>query len=252
MLISKDQLGRQHTFTVQPQRVVSLVPSITELLCDLGLRDKLVACTKFCVWPAELKHEIAQIGGTKNIKSQQINALKPDLIIASKEENIKTQVEALEANCPVWVSDVKNLSDANAMINSLGELFGRIEDSRRIVAANRDTVRRLAKVGRGSALYLIWRQPYMSVGGDTYIHDMLLQLGYSNVCGDQLRYPALTPEEISLLKPRHILLSSEPYPFGNQHLEELQELCPEAIVELVNGELFSWYGSRLMHLISLG
>lgn len=248
MITSTDQLNREHSFAESPRRIVSLVPSITELLCDLGLRDRLVGCTKFCVRPANLKEEITIIGGTKNVKVLKVEALKPDLIIASKEENVKSQVDALEAICPVWVSDVTNVADAIVMIARLGELFGLTEKSKQVIAGNRSTLQALAKPNRGSALYLIWRDPYMSVGGDTYIHDLLEQLGYTNVCGAERRYPTIEAEEISLLRPDHILLSSEPYPFAQQHIEELQKLCPASNVELVDGEFFSWYGSRLMHL----
>ena len=245
---SVDQLGSAHHFEAVPQRIISLVPSITELLCDLGLRQNLVGCTKFCVHPADLKADTTIVGGTKNVRVETATALRPDIVIASKEENIREQVEALAEVCPAWVSDVTDLDSAADLLTRLGELFGVSERTTRIKLDNERTLTRLAKSNRGSALYFIWRDPYMSIGGDTYINSVMRRLGYTNSVGDRLRYPALSAEDIQRLSPKHILLSSEPYPFAQKHVRELRDICPTARVELVDGELYSWYGSRLSHL----
>ena len=261
MIESVDQMGQVHRFAERPNRIVSLVPSITELLVDLGVRPRsamqpsgtahsaseqnLVGCTKFCVHPVNLKTETAIVGGTKNVKRLAVEALKPDLIIASKEENVKEQVEGLQATCPVWVSDVVDIESGAKMNLLLGELFGVPNTAQQINAANAQSLARHQQAKLGTALYFIWKDPYMSVGGDTYIDDVLRQLGYENACGAQKRYPTLTEAEIKSIAPDHILLSSEPFPFKDQHIGELRELCPKADIRLVDGEFFSWYGSRM-------
>lgn len=243
-MLSVDQLGNEWIFEAPPQRIVSLVPSITELLCDLGLEDRLVGCTKFCVHPLDLRKSKTIIGGTKNIQLDRIKALKPELIIANKEENRKEDVDQLLGIYRCWVSEIKTFSEAEKMIRSLAKIFRRSQLGEQIIARNRlalpDPIPDL-----GKALYLIWRDPFMSVGRDTYIHDMLSRCGYTNCCADRERYPSLSAQNIADLQPAHILLSSEPFPFKEKHLKELQEICPSATVELVDGEFYSWYGSRL-------
>jgi ABC-type Fe3+-hydroxamate transport system substrate-binding protein len=245
MIESVDQLGRVHRFAEMPKRIVSLVPSITELLVDLGLRQNLVGCTKFCVHPNDLKTNTAIIGGTKNVKRLAVEALSPDLIIASKEENVKEQVEALQERCPVWVSDVVDLKSGAEMNMLLGELFGVQAIAKEINAANARSLAEHTFTNRGTALYFIWKDPFMSVGGDTYISNVMQAVGYNNLCQNEQRYPSLEVEKIRALKPAHILLSSEPFPFKKQHIAELKAICPNTDVRLVDGEFFSWYGSRM-------
>jgi len=238
-------MGQVHRFAERPKRIVSLVPSITELLVDLGLRQNLVGCTKFCVHPIDLKNDTTVVGGTKNVKRLVVESLSPDLIIASKEENVKAQVESLRTTCPVWVSDVVDLKSGAKMNLLLGELYGVSNMIHILNQANAKSLKKHSIPNRGKALYFIWKDPYMSVGGDTYIHDVMQAVGYSNACGDQKRYPSLTEEQIKQIDPDHILLSSEPFPFKDQHIAELKALCPNAEVKLVDGEFFSWYGSRM-------
>ncbi|MFK8055998.1 MAG: helical backbone metal receptor [Saprospiraceae bacterium] len=245
MIKSRDQMNQEHRFAERPKRIVSLVPSITELLVDLGLRQNLVGCTKFCVHPNDLKSDTAIIGGTKNVRRLAVEALQPDLIIASKEENVKEQVEALQEKCPVWVSDVVDIESGAEMNSLLGELFGVPNTAQKINVANATSLKKHTEVNRGKALYFIWKDPYMSVGGDTYINNVMHAIGYTNACADQGRYPSLTEAEIKSIDPAHILLSSEPFPFKEQHIEELRAICPDANVHLVDGEFFSWYGSRM-------
>ena len=245
MIESVDQLGQAHRFDESRQRIVSLVPSITELLVDLGLRQNIVGCTKFCVHPNDLKADTAIVGGTKNVRRLAVEALSPDLIIASKEENVKEQVEALQKSCPVWVSDVVDLASGAEMNVLLGELFGLPAIANEINAANARSLAKHSESNRGTALYLIWKDPYMSVGGDTYINNVMEAVGYENVCRNEQRYPILEVEKIKALNPAHMLLSSEPFPFKEKHIAELQAICPDADVRLVDGEFYSWYGSRM-------
>lgn len=231
-----------------PQRIVSLVPSQTELLYDLGLGDRVVGITKFCVRPAEWRRDKTKVGGTKTVNLQQVAALQPDLILANKEENVKEQVEALASLCPVYVSDIKNLDDALAMIREVGVLTGAQERAALMAA---DIQARFSDVApaeqeRERVLYVIWRRPWMGAGGDTFIHDMLRRCGWENVLEAQSRYPSFTATDLLRWQPDRILLSSEPFPFKARHIAEFREYCPQARVELVDGEAFSWYGSRLL------
>ena len=241
---SVDQLGNELVFEELPRRIISLVPSITELLCDLGLEDRLLGCTKFCVHPQDLRKSKTIVGGTKSLHFDRIKGLKPDLIIANKEENRREDIEELDRYYRCWVSEVKTYADGEDMNRSLAKIFGLESAAEQIIEQNRGALPN-PRPKHGSALYLIWRKPYMSVGGDTYIHDMLERCGYTNCLADQKRYPSLSEEAIAELAPQHLLLSSEPFPFKEKHLEELQALCPNAQVRLVDGEFYSWYGSRL-------
>ncbi|MFT5998461.1 MAG: iron complex transport system substrate-binding protein [Neolewinella sp.] len=248
MIITTDQLGTVLELPGIPGRIVCLVPSITELLVDLGLESSVVGCTKFCVRPLHLRSRQRLVGGTKNVRVEKVAELTPDLIIANKEENTREEVELLAKQFPTWVSRVRTVAEANEMITALGRLFAVEDRAAAIIAANRKTLELHRLPTPQKALYLIWRAPWMSVGGDTYIHDVMQQLGYENVAGDQLRYPTLSIDEIRALAPDRIMLSSEPYPFKPEHLEEWLEILPQAKVELVDGEFFSWYGSRLGNL----
>lgn len=232
-----------------PKRIISLVPSQTELLFDLGLEDETVGITKFCVHPEEWFRNKTRVGGTKTINIEKIAALQPDLIIANKEENVQEQVEALRGIAPVWVSDIHNLEDALDMIQTVGRLTDRYEKAEIIVRLiqHRFDQLKVSQQKKRNTLYLIWRKPWMSVGSDTFIHHIMSRAGMKNVCKDLTRYPELTDEDIVKLDPELVLLSSEPYPFKEQHIATLQQLLPDAKVLLADGEMFSWYGSRLLH-----
>jgi ABC-type Fe3+-hydroxamate transport system substrate-binding protein len=235
---------------VIPQRIVSLVPSQTELLFDLGLEEETVGITKFCVHPESWFRSKTRVGGTKSINIDKIKALKPDLILANKEENVKDQIEALTEIAPVWVSDIRTLEDGLEMIRTVGKLTDRFEKAdiiAKLIQHRFEHLQQSIPQQKQSTLYLIWRNPWMSIGQDTFIHHIMQTAGLNNVCGDQTRYPELTDEQIIKLNPSLILLSSEPYPFKEKHIAELQSLLPQAKILLVDGELFSWYGSRLLH-----
>lgn len=240
-----DQMGNEVKFNYPPQRIVSLVPSQTELLFDLGLDKQVVGITKFCEHPQAWHQSKTKVGGTKTLKLDVIDSLQPDLIIGNKEENDKESVNALKQKHPVWMSDIVTLDDALWMINAVGELTyclrksGTINDRIALVFSQ-------LKKHNASVLYLIWRNPWMGVGAHTFIHSMLQQMGLTNVLMDKLRYPELTVQQIQQLQPDRVFLSSEPYPFKEKHIEELKNILPQAQFMLVDGQFFSWYGSRLM------
>ena len=231
-----------------PKRIVSLVPSQTELLYHLGLEEQTVGITKFCVHPEPWFRQKMRIGGTKSLDIDKIKALQPDLIIANKEENVKEQVESLIDVAPVWVSDISTLAEALAMIGAIGEITGTREKAVAITETINQGFSGLTAGGKGlNTLYLIWKNPWMSVGNDTFIHDLMTRCGLRNCCGNQQRYPELSEQDILLKKPELVLLSSEPFPFKEKHIASLQTLLPDSRIILVDGEMFSWYGSRLMY-----
>jgi len=234
--------------TKKPTRIISLVPSQTELLHFLELELETIGITKFCVHPASWHREKTKIGGTKNIDVEKIISLEPDLIIANKEENVKDQVEKLALDFNVWVTDVNNLNDAIRMITDIGILTKKEIKANALtrLIKNEFTEDNVEKYVQKNVAYLIWKDPYMTIGGDTFINNMLLQSGFKNMFDDKLRYPEVTIELLQSLKPEYIFLSSEPYPFSNKHLEELKSALPDSKIILVNGEMFSWYGPRLL------
>lgn len=226
---------------------MSLVPSQTELLYHLGLEEETVGITKFCVHPPQWHRSKQRVGGTKNLDIDRITALGPDLIIANQEENVKEQVSALEGMAPILVTDIKNLDDTYALIEGLGKIVQREGKARYIADKIRTGFESLPSLSRSpTVLYLIWKGPWMSVGGDTFIHDLLHRCGLRNACGHWERYPSLSAEDIIALDPEYVFLSSEPYPFKENHIREINEWLPKSRIILVDGEMFSWYGSRQM------
>lgn len=247
MQVVHDMLGRRLELPDQPRRIVSLVPSQTELLHDLGLGEAVVGITKFCVHPEAWFRSKTRIGGTKDVRTERVAALQPDLIIANKEENVRGQIEALSGIAPVWVSDIRVLDDALEMIRSIGFITGPAEQGHRIAEQVADGIGGIRFRTRFRTAYGIWRAPWMWAGGDTFIKDILRRCGFDNVLEGHDRYPALELDALRELQPELVLLSSEPYPFKEKHIAEVQAALPGARVLLVDGELFSWYGSRLLH-----
>ncbi len=243
MILSAGQLS------YVPKKIVSLVPSQTELLHYLGLENETIAITKFCVHPETWFRHKLRIGGTKALNIEKITELEPDLIIANKEENVKEQVEALSGKFPVWVSDINNLDDAIQMIIDIGELTGKKERASELVVAIETAFDSLKENIHTHipAAYFIWRDPYMTVGGDTFISDVMKKAGFKNVFADMDRYPEISIEQIKASGCQLVLLSSEPYPFAQKHVEELEKELPGIKIILVDGEMFSWYGNRLLH-----
>jgi ABC-type Fe3+-hydroxamate transport system substrate-binding protein len=243
-MIFFDQLHRSIFIPTIPKRIISLVPSQTELLVDLGLEDTIVGVTKFCVHPKSLRKEKATVGGTKNYHLELIDQLKPDLIIGNKEENDQTGIEMLMNNYPVWMSDIYSLEDSLDMIVRLGEIFKVEKRAKSISDQIHDDFLEKVKL-KGTAIYLIWNKPMMAVGSDTFINGMLPYAGFENLITES-RYPEIILEELKRLDPQYLLLSSEPFPFKTKHLKEFENLLPQAKIVIVDGEMFSWYGSRLL------
>jgi ABC-type Fe3+-hydroxamate transport system substrate-binding protein len=238
-----DQMGYEIQVPYPPIRIISLVPSQTELLFDLGLQHEVVGITRFCVHPPGWLGEKTIIGGTKNFNFDQIDRLQPDLIIGNKEENYREGIERLKPNYPVWMSDISTLQQALSMITDVGELTAKSDKAKEITESILLAFSSLKKKTAQSALYLIWRKPWMAAGKDTFIDNMLTTIGLTNVVTTS-RYPQLTTTEIQSLRPDLIFLSTEPYPFKEHHIRELNEVS-NARTCLVDGEMFSWYGSRL-------
>ncbi len=225
-------------------RIVSLVPSLTELIADLGLAENLIGRTRFCIHPSDVMSTLPIVGGTKNPQIEGIRQLEPDLVIANKEENRKEDVDEIRTFCEVEVTDVNTIEEALMMIHDLGRLTGTSAKASEIC----DQIQQLLPKTPYSEIrtaYLIWMNPLMSVGNDTYIHHIMERWGLINIYGDKTRYPELSDEDLIQSKPELLLLSSEPYPFREKHLAMFKEMLPETRTELVNGEWFSWYGSRM-------
>lgn len=244
--IVKDQMGFEVRIPKVPLRIISLVPSQTELLFDLGLDKEIVGVTKFCIHPRDRCNTKKVIGGTKKFNFQIIDDLKPDLILGNKEENYREGIEQLKNNYPVWISDIASIEDAKAMILNVGKIVGRFQSASKLVReidmAFETIPRRLSA---DKVLYFIWQSPKMVAARGTFIDHILEKIGYQNLAREMSRYPELSDEQIRELNPDLIFLSSEPFPFKEKHRVEFQKNFPKSKVCLVDGEMFSWYGSRL-------
>ena len=226
-------------------KIISLVPSITETLFDFGLTaDEVIGRTKFCIHPINLVKNVEVIGGTKNLNIEKIRSLKPDLIIANKEENEKLQVEELMKDFKVWVTDIETLEDNQDFISDLGTLLYKenlaLDFNRKIASVFTDIKLSDSK----KVAYLIWKNPYMTVGSDTFINEVLVRSGFENLFKSRKRYPEVSVEELK--NADVIFLSSEPFPFQQKHIDELQIELPNNEIILVDGEAFSWFGTHLM------
>jgi ABC-type Fe3+-hydroxamate transport system substrate-binding protein len=216
---------------IEHYKVVSIVPSQTELLYYLGSAP--IAQTKFCVHPRSQFKTSIKIGGTK------------------KEENNQSDIEELRKHVPVWLSDIYTLDDALDMIRSIGVMVKKKDQADLLVRQIQDSFKKLEKLQRKSCLYVVWNKPIMAVGRNTFIHSMLTYAGYKNsIQEEDSRYPELTEAAIKRLNPDTVLLSSEPFPFKEEHIRKFQSLLPMAEVKLVDGEMFSWYGNRLLGFAS--
>jgi len=248
-----DQMDYTMTVAYPPQRIISLVPSQTELLFYLGLDEQVVGITKFCVHPENQFRTKPRIGGTKKFNFRKIESLKPDLIIGNKEENEQGQIRALKKQYPVWISDIKTMDDAHDMIQQLGIITQTEAKATalnlKIKNAFSNLEQEIAHNPLRQVAYLIWQNPYMAVAADTFIDHLLNKAGFNNVFQNKTRYPVVTKEALHQAAPAIIFLSSEPFPFKEKHIAELQKICPRAVILLVDGELFSWYGNRLLHAV---
>lgn len=233
-------------------RLVSLCPSLTELLFDLGLRSSIVGRTKFCVHPAGAVEAIEKVGGTKNPRLERIIELRPDLVLLNEEENRREDAEALaEAGISCHISLPRNVAETAAMVRSIGAAVRRVPEAEEIAL---DIERRAARVGHDaigkpqvSFAYLIWCDPLMSVNADTFVSSLLALPGGRNVFADMSdRYPAIDADRLRATDPDLVLLSSEPFPFAERHAQELARSSglPLDRFLFVDGELLSWHGSR--------
>ncbi|WP_079240914.1 ABC transporter substrate-binding protein [Chryseobacterium indologenes] len=225
-------------------KIVSLVPSITEALFDLGLTEnEVVGRTKFCIHPQDKIKNVAVIGGTKNINIEKIKALQPDLILANKEENVKDQVEALMNDFKVTVTNIDTIEDNYYLLKNLGKLFGKEDRAQLFNLKIYDVLNQAKLEAPVKAAYLIWKNPYMTIGSDTFIHRILSEIGFENIFKNKTRYPQIITEDLA--DADVIMLSSEPFPFKEKHIEELQVFYPDKKIMIVDGEAFSWYGTHI-------
>lgn len=241
-----DQLNNKISIPFPPKRIISLVPSQTELLASFGLQDEVVGITKFCIHPAAWLKSKTIIGGTKNFRYDVIDKLQPDLIIGNKEENYEEGIYALQKKYPVWMSDIVTWNDALNMIRGIGQITGKEAEALGIINSIKNEFASLKTFSSQSVLYFIWRKPWMVAGSNTFIQAIIEKLNLRNTIKAS-RYPEVSDEEIRQLNPEYIFLSSEPYPFQEKHIEELKQISPSSKIILVDGEMFSWYGSRLLH-----
>jgi len=241
-----DQLGKLIHLPLTPRRIVSLVPSQTELLFDLGLNENVVGITKFCIHPSEWFRTKTRVGGTKKINIDIIRNLRPDLVIANKEENTLEDVSAIEEFCPVWTSNISSCQEAIDMIKRIAEITQTGSKADDLINAIEKEFSSLSFTYQYRTAYMIWKDPWMAAGGDSFISDMMKACGFINILQHSSRYPTISWEDLKQNNIEVLLLSSEPYPFDMKHLEEISKILPEVEIRLVDGEMFSWYGSRLL------
>ncbi|NPA42435.1 MAG: ABC transporter substrate-binding protein [Chlorobi bacterium] len=231
-----------------PRRIVSLFPSQTHLLAELGLDDEVVGITRFCKYPEGWKKRKRVVGGTKDVHIDRVAALEPDLILANKEENTREAVEALRQIAPVYVSEVHSWEDNLDFVRAVGILTGRENRARSLVEAMEAERRSYTDEFSGTprkALYFIWRNPWMTAGSPTFIDTMMRLAGFENLTPPEKgRYPAWEEDELKTIDPEVILLCDEPFPFKpEKHLDEVRTLFPAADILFVRGEPFTWFGA---------
>jgi iron complex transport system substrate-binding protein len=250
--ILEDHLKRTVTFHFPPSRIISLCPSITETLFALQLSNRIVGRTRYCIHPAGKIKQAAIVGGTKQIIEKVIAQLKPDLIIAEKEENPKEMIDLLAARYPIFVTNVENYKDSLKMIDDLGVICDREEEARKIAKGIMEQFQNFQPADEFiKVAYVIWNKPYMVAGQSTFIDSILEHCGFRNVFNNRPeRYPVVTMEDLLGSDPDFILLSSEPYPFKEIHRDEFARQIPRAKPILVDGEFFSWYGVRMVEAVS--
>lgn len=232
-------------------RIVSLVPSLTELLFDLGLGTRVAGRTRFCVHPEKLIDAVPVIGGTKNPNIRKIQSLKPDLIIANREENRKEDIGELQKQFEIFLTDINSIDDALSAMRNLGQKLNTVNTVNKLIREIRDLMKVRPDTVKIKTAYFIWRNPWMVTGRNTYINDVMTHWNLQNIYGHLERYPEIDIKTMADLNPDLVLLSSEPFPFKHKHLEEIRKNCPACVVRLVDGQWFSWYGSRMKTSFSL-
>jgi ABC-type Fe3+-hydroxamate transport system substrate-binding protein len=233
-----DVRGRTFDFPRAPQRVVSLVPSLTETLFDLGAGDIVVGITDFCIFPPDL--QLPRVGGTKNPRVEEVRALAPDLVHMNLEENLRRHAEAIETFAPVFVTEPKSVDDVVSLIRQLGELHGHRGEAAMLVARLQDE---LARMPRRSFTFAcpIWKNPWMWCGGDTYVSRLVEAAGGVNVLRNLDRYPNVYLEEVMRMRPEIVFLPDEPYLFTDEDAEAIRGT---RVIGPFPGHLFTWHGTR--------
>jgi ABC-type Fe3+-hydroxamate transport system substrate-binding protein len=245
MLEFTDQMGHTIKLSEYPERIISLVPSLTELLFDLGLDEEVVGITDYCIFPEEKVSQRTKIGGPKKFNFPVIDELQPDLIIGDKEENYLKGIHRLQEKYPVWISDIVTIDDALHMIRAVGQLVNRGAEAEHLSNTIDAGLRKIPDHPVVKAAYLIWKNPYMAVGSETFIDAMLNRCGLINIFANKTRYPKITVDELE--DAQVILLSSEPYSFTGEDIDFFKKRYPTHLVYHVDGTVFSWYGSRLQY-----
>lgn len=233
-------------------RIVSLCPSLTELVFDLGRGEDLVGVTEYCVHPAEGVEHVEKVGGTKSPDIDRIVELVPDIVLLNEEENRREDEAALAAEGVRCLTTFpRNAPETAEMVRTIGEALEREDEAERIARDIEVRTARAVDAAKGVPAvrwaYLIWRKPYMTVSSDTFASSLLEQAGGRNVFGEHsVRYPEIAVEDLAAADPELVLLCTEPFPFADKHVAELAEatgLDPERFV-IANGEYLSWHGSR--------
>lgn len=236
------------------QRIVCLVPSLTEALFAFGVGERVVGRTRYCTQPPRAVGRVAKVGGTKKVDVGRVLSLEPDLVVAVKEENAREDVEELmTSGVPVFLGAPETVEDAVGMLGELAEAVGAPKDRSEAVLGPIERVcarlREAEPENTRRVFAPIWKRPYMSVGSDTYVHDVLELCGGENICGGETRYPTVTLEEIETAKPEVVLLPDEPYPFSAEDLPEFYALDAPAAredrIHLIDGKMLTWYGPRM-------
>lgn len=248
MATTTDARNQEIVLDHPPQRIVSLVPSQTELLAYLDLQDEVVGITRFCERPEHWRSEKTIVGGTKEVDIETVRDLEPDLILANHEENTLEDVRSLEEIAPIFVTEVKTVEEALQMIRTVGTLTDTSDQTSTLAGQIISRFDSLPEFAPLRAVYFIWREPYMTVGGDTFIHDVMAWGGFENVFGDETRYPNVHLGDLGGEDIDVVLCSSEPFPFHkkDKFTADIEEALPDTPIEVVDGQPFSWYGPRLL------
>ncbi|WAA13151.1 ABC transporter substrate-binding protein [Fervidibacillus halotolerans] len=244
-----DHLGRLVEFSYPPKRIISIVPAITHTLYTLQLQPFIVGRTRYCIFPKEMVNKAEIVGGTKRIFLEKIRSLQPDLIFAEKEENTKEIVEQLEKDFPVYVAEVQSVADVYKLINDLGELTDRKREAQNLRSAIESHIQSMPNQHGKRIAYVIWKNPYMVVGKNTYIHSLLNELGFVNAFSSfDGRYPVVAEEDFKKAQLDELFLATEPFPFEEEHVKAFQKMLPNVKVRLINGEMF-WYGPKMIEAV---
>lgn len=239
-----DHLGRTVHIPTAPTRIVSICPAITSTIIELGAGDTLVGRTEYCIFPENTVEKIPIVGGTKQVDFEQIRVLAPDLILAEKEENTKVIVQTLAKEFPVFVFEVQSLAQNERFIKDLGLLVNEEQKAQQMIANLQQAFKAFPNLEGMRVAYMIWQEPFMVVGHDTFINSILNGMGLVNpFINQKSRYPIIQFAQLADAKLDYLLLASEPYAFTSEHRRHFQQLLPKTKVLNVDGEMF-WYGSQ--------